>query len=188
MYVPSRWMRFDLTHFFHSEGKSNCKRKGKGTEIRRDKSVVEDYLKTVKTASGLSCDGSPGDRHKLHGDCKSRTGGAIRISWRLTSNGRYTDEERRPLHQAWRGRRFFFIRLALDQGLLPGGNEGARIAFFSFDQSLHFACTADESNGNNISVYAVSANKESYIPLCGGHKSEICKADVFYRRVALRSP
>ncbi len=59
------------------------------------------------------------------------------------------------------------IRSALSAGLLPGGKQGARVAIFTFDDSLHFYDARGAEDGRSVSVHVVPDVHDPFLPLGG---------------------
>lgn len=60
------------------------------------------------------------------------------------------------------------IKSAIGAGLLPGSNDGARVAFMTFDRALHFFDARGAEEGKSVSVQVVPDILDPFVPL-GGH-------------------
>lgn len=59
------------------------------------------------------------------------------------------------------------IRSALSAGLLPGAQQGARVAVFTFDAALHFYDARGADDGRSVSVHVVPDVNDPFVPLGG---------------------
>lgn len=59
------------------------------------------------------------------------------------------------------------IKSALAAGLLPGASEGARVAFMTFDRSLHFFDARGAEDGKTVTLQFVPDVMDPFVPLGG---------------------
>lgn len=59
------------------------------------------------------------------------------------------------------------IKSAIGAGLLPGTNEGARIAFMTFDRALYFFDARGSETGKSVTVQVVPDILDPFVPLGG---------------------
>jgi len=61
----------------------------------------------------------------------------------------------------------YSIRLALSASLLPGAKQGAKVAVFTFDESLHFYDARGATEGKTVSMHVVPDVDDPFVPLGG---------------------
>lgn len=61
----------------------------------------------------------------------------------------------------------YSIRLAINAGLVPGAKQGARVAVFTYDDSLHFYDARGADEGRVVSVHVVPDVNDPFVPLGG---------------------
>lgn len=62
---------------------------------------------------------------------------------------------------------FLSIKSALAAGLLPGGEQGARVAIFTFDDTLHFYDARSVDEGGSVTMHVVPDVLDPFLPLGG---------------------